>query len=272
MALGAPKKDGRRAMLSEINVTPMVDVMLVLLIIFMISSSVQTLEMQYERQTVMDTADEKLEEAEALLMELEQKKKQNTKVEIDLPRVDSDVVKLSEVKKLKLEVDDKLRFSIDGTLLVDCLKISPDMQRFMGRERVENEAEAELAAFDPCLKLLGEKMVDNKKLQEDKELYVLASRGLNYGQVLRAAAIGIVSIVGMAKLQHMLPGRAGIAAALYGNTMSAGFLISALGTGVWASAFGYWSLFGVCLGLSAIGAVAMLRPERAALSGSSSAP
>ncbi len=103
-------------------------------------------------------------------------------------------------------------------------------------------------------------------------LLVPTLAALYYGQVLRAAAIGIVSIVGMAKLQHMLPGRAGIAAALYGNTMSAGFLISALGTGVWASAFGYWSLFGVCLGLSAIGAVAMLRPERAALSGSSSAP
>ncbi|MFO0751522.1 MAG: biopolymer transporter ExbD [Myxococcota bacterium] len=190
MALGAPKKDGKRGVLSEINVTPMVDVMLVLLIIFMISSSVQTLEMQYERQTVMDRADEKLDEAEAMLQDVEKKKKENTKVEIDLPKVDSDVVKLSEVKKLKLEVDDGLRFMIDGTVLVDCLKLSPDMARFMGKERVDNDKDkdGEIAAFDPCLKSLGEKLVDNKKLQEDKELYVLAARSLNYGQVLRVMA------------------------------------------------------------------------------------
>jgi len=188
MALGAPKKEGRRGVLSEINVTPLVDVMLVLLIIFMISSSVQTLEMQYERQTVIEAADEKLEEAEALLAELEKKKQQNTKVEIDLPKVDSDVIRLSEVKKLKLEVDDKLRFKIDGTLLVDCLAISPDMQRFLGPQRVVDDAAGEQAAFEPCMKALAEKLVDNKKLQEDKELYVLASRGLHYGQVLRVMA------------------------------------------------------------------------------------
>ena len=187
MALGSPKKEKRGA-LSEINVTPLVDVMLVLLIIFMISSSVQTLEMQYERQTIIEAADEKLEEAEALLIELEEKRKQNTKVEIDLPKVDSDVVKLSEVKKLKLEVDDKLRFMIDGTLLVDCLKVSPDMARFLGNERVLDDPDGELVAFEPCMKALGEKLVDNKKLQEDKELYVLAARGLHYGQVLRVMA------------------------------------------------------------------------------------
>jgi len=181
-------EDGKRGVLSEINVTPLVDVMLVLLIIFMISSSVQTLEMQYERQTIIEAADEKLEEAEALLAELEEKKKLNTKVEIDLPKVDSDVVKLSEVKKLKLEVDDKLRFKIDGTLLVDCLQVSPDMQKYLGAARVADDPDGELAAFEPCMRALGEKLVDNKKLQDDKELYVLASRALHYGQVLRVMA------------------------------------------------------------------------------------
>lgn len=84
-----------------------------------------------------------------------------------------------------------------------------------------------------------------------------------FGQVLRAAAIGIVSIVGMAKLQQMLPGRAGVAAALYGNTISAGALISGLATGLWANAFGYWSIFVACIALSLIGAAAMLWRPRA---------
>lgn len=79
-----------------------------------------------------------------------------------------------------------------------------------------------------------------------------------WGQILRAAAIGIVSIVGMAKLQQMLPGRAGVASALYGNTMSAAALISGLGTGLLASAFGYGSIFLVCAALSVLGGVAMV--------------
>ncbi|MBK9129487.1 MAG: biopolymer transporter ExbD [Phycisphaerales bacterium] len=176
-----------RAVLSEINVTPLVDVMLVLLIIFMVAAGVQTVEMQSERQQAQEMAEEKLAEAEAAIAELEAIKK-HTQVPIDLPKVDSEPVKLHEVKKLKLEVDDKLRFSIDRTTLVDCLKLSPDMQRYLGKDRNADDQAGEQAAFEPCLKALGDKLVDNKKLQEDKELYVLASRTLPYGQVLRVMA------------------------------------------------------------------------------------
>jgi len=80
---------------------------------------------------------------------------------------------------------------------------------------------------------------------------------LYVGQILRAAAIGIISIVGMAAVQDMLPGRAGTASAVFGNTVSVGILLSGLGTGVWANWFGYWSIFGLCLGLSALGGAAV---------------
>lgn len=184
---GGKKGKKSRTPLSEINVTPLVDVMLVLLIIFMVAAGVQTVEMQSERQKVQELAEEKLEKAEDLLAELE-KREQNTQVPIDLPRVDSEPVKLSEVQKLKLQVDDKLKFSIDKTVLVDCLVLSPEMKAFIGKDRNAEDAEGEQRAFEPCLKALGEKLVDNKKLQEDKELYVLASRSLHYGQVLRVMA------------------------------------------------------------------------------------
>ena len=86
---------------------------------------------------------------------------------------------------------------------------------------------------------------------------------LYLGQILRAAAIGILSVVGMAYVQELLPGRAGVASALFGNTMSAGALLSGLGTGLFAEAFGYWAIFGVCLGLSVVGgAVLFWRPAR----------
>jgi len=79
-----------------------------------------------------------------------------------------------------------------------------------------------------------------------------------FGQLLRAAAIGIVSIVGMAILQQMLPGRAGVAAALYGNTIGAGALAAGLGTGLFANAYGYMALFAVCAVLSVAGGLALL--------------
>ena len=44
----APSRRGRRAALSEINVTPLVDVMLVLLIIFMISAPLLTVGVPLE--------------------------------------------------------------------------------------------------------------------------------------------------------------------------------------------------------------------------------
>ena len=80
---------------------------------------------------------------------------------------------------------------------------------------------------------------------------------LYWGQILRAVAIAIISIVGMAYIQELLPGRAGTAAALFGNTMSAGSLLSGLGTGLWAGAFGFWSIFGVSVALSLFGAGAI---------------
>lgn len=83
---------------------------------------------------------------------------------------------------------------------------------------------------------------------------------LYLGQIPRAAAIGILSVVGMAYVQQLLPGRAGVASALFGNTMSAGALLSGLGTGIFAEAFGYWAVFGVCLGLSVIGGAVFFWP------------
>lgn len=162
--------------------------MLVLLIIFMIASGVQNVQIQMDQRDIDERAEAKLEEVEALLAELEKKRDEHSKVPIDLPKVDSEPVKLSEVQKLKLLVNDQLVFSIDDITLVDCLQVSPAMRNFVGNQRVADDSEGEQRAFEPCLKLLGEKLVDNPKLQEDKELYVLAARGLHYGQVLRVMA------------------------------------------------------------------------------------
>jgi biopolymer transport protein ExbD len=86
MGMSTPRESGKkgkksRVVLSEINVTPLVDVMLVLLIIFMVASGVQTVEMQSERQKMQELAEEKLEEPEAAIAELGKLK--STQVSID---------------------------------------------------------------------------------------------------------------------------------------------------------------------------------------------
>ena len=176
---------GPRKVLSEINVTPLVDVMLVLLIIFMIAAGVQTVEMQIERERMIEEAEELVEEAKELR---DKKLPAHTKVGVDLPRVNSEKVNLTEVKKLKLRVDKNLVFSIDENVLLKCLDVSAKMKDHLEAPTSTAQADAELRAFEPCLKVLGDKLVDNHKLQQDKELYVLADRRLDYGKVLRVMA------------------------------------------------------------------------------------
>jgi SET family sugar efflux transporter-like MFS transporter len=83
---------------------------------------------------------------------------------------------------------------------------------------------------------------------------------LYWGQVPRAIAIGIFSVIGMLYVQNAMPNRTGTATALYSNTVNAGFLLSGIGTGLWAQAFGYWSIFGLCVALSLAGAALFALP------------
>jgi biopolymer transport protein TolR len=182
--VGMGNSNGPRSALSEINVTPLVDVMLVLLIIFMVAAGVQTVEMDRDREKMLADAERILEEAD----ELKKKAVEHSKVEIDLPRLDSERVILSEEKKLQLVLDAQLRFSIDETIVVDCAKISPELR---GREEVGAAGgfKRQDEALKPCLKALGEKLVDNAQLKKDKEIYLLADRSLDYGVVLKTMAV-----------------------------------------------------------------------------------
>lgn len=189
MGIGSTGK-GPRTVLSEINVTPLVDVMLVLLIIFMVTAGAESVEMEMQRQRTLEMAEEMLEEARAEKKKQQpEKKKEHSQVPIDLPPVDSERVVLSEVRKLKLVMDDQLVFSIDGTIVVRCLEVAPGVKKWLRRAaRGEIEARQEQKDLEPCLEALGEKLVDNEKLKKDKELYLLADRKIDYGKVLRVMA------------------------------------------------------------------------------------
>jgi SET family sugar efflux transporter-like MFS transporter len=75
-----------------------------------------------------------------------------------------------------------------------------------------------------------------------------------WAQIPRAVAIGIVSVVGMIYLQSLMPSRVGLAAALFGNAVSVGAILSGSLTGPWASAFGYAAVFWLCVALTVAGA------------------
>jgi len=78
---------------------------------------------------------------------------------------------------------------------------------------------------------------------------------LFWGQVPRGIAIGVVHVVGMLYVQQSMPRQPGAAAAVYSNALNAALLLSGIGTGTWAQAFGYFSLFGLCAVLAVIGGV-----------------
>lgn len=84
---------GGQTVLAEINVTPFVDVMLVLLVIFMVATP--------------------------MITELEREQRE---VEMDLPvtRENEQRLDLDQVDQIILSIDEELRIFIGETLLVDC--------------------------------------------------------------------------------------------------------------------------------------------------------
>lgn len=138
---------GTRKAMSEINVTPLVDVMLVLLIIFMVSAPL----------IVKD-------EQERLL-------------ELNLPITDPDApaVDVSQADQLILLIDPQLNVWLGETKITDCSAAVgvTDMATFVEVTR-------------PCFDEIQERLGTNPRLQADESLYLLADANIPYGFVVGA--------------------------------------------------------------------------------------
>ena len=130
MTAGSGGGKGGRAPLSEINVTPMVDVMLVLLVIFMVSAPMMT-----------------------------------TGLDVNLPKARAPRLDIDEEKLL--------------------LTVTAEHKVFLGEIEVPYEA-------------LEQKLLTNKRLQTDRELYIQADERVPYGYVAKIMAI--VRSAGIEKL------------------------------------------------------------------------
>ncbi len=170
--------------LAEINVTPLVDVMLVLLIIFMITSSMENLQSDQDQELLREEQLRRLEELEMKDQAADQQ------VSIDLPKVNSEPVDLAAEKKLVLTLSDELEFFIGKTSIVRCQEIAPDLKGYLTDARKAGAgAKVEIpSGFKTCMQVVEEKLLENEKLQEDQELYLRADRALDYGLVLTVMA------------------------------------------------------------------------------------
>jgi len=150
-----------KGLMAEINVTPLVDVMLVLLIIFMISASIETVQAKKKAADV---------------------EKQKQKVELNLPKTDARAVNLTQDKILVLSFTKKLKFFLQDIPVEDCGNLGARLKQ---RRRHAKKFDK---AFDKCLDALTEKLVTNEKLKQDQKLYLKADKDLPYGLVLRTMA------------------------------------------------------------------------------------
>jgi biopolymer transport protein TolR len=175
MGMGVGPMGKTPTTLSEINVTPLVDVMLVLLIIFMITSSVETTRARQEQQRLLHRTDDR-PRADIDL---------NQKVPIDLPNVNAREVNLSEEKKLVLSLDEDYVFFIGEIKVLDCADFD---KKKGGGGKKKGKAKLGDEGYSACLTALQKKLGANAKLKKDKELYLRADEALPYGRVLLAMA------------------------------------------------------------------------------------
>jgi biopolymer transport protein TolR len=168
MGMSAPSGGGRKAM-SDINVTPLVDVMLVLLIIFMISTPLMVKD-----------------QSERLL-------------EMNLPITDpsAPTVDIRDADRLILQIDANLRVYVGEELIVDC-----------ARAAGHTDQTAFLAAAMPCFEQVERLLGANPRLQNDETLYLLADTTIPYGfvvGVMNRIRMAGVTRVGMVTNPELAP-------------------------------------------------------------------
>ncbi len=145
--------------LAEINVTPLVDVMLVLLVIFMVASAVETSRISREAETLRQVVTEEATPKSAT---------EENQVPVDLPKVRADAKPaVAGQGKPVLTIDSNRQIFLDKDLLVDCRK---------------------RATIEVCLDAFEAALQKHPKAQGLREVHLRADRHLDYGVVLAMMA------------------------------------------------------------------------------------
>lgn len=145
MGMAAGPGGGKKKAISDINVTPLVDVMLVLLIIFMVSTP---LIVKDESERVVD-------------------------LNLPVTRDNPNTVDIANTDKLILVIDANLRVQLGDTLITDC---SGTLGITDPRQWPD--------AWEPCFTEVFTKLGNNPRLQNEESLYLLADTAIPYGFVV----------------------------------------------------------------------------------------
>lgn len=167
--------------LAEINVTPLVDVMLVLLIIFMVTSSVETVRM--ERQ--LEKEKQVRVERDLVPRKPEPPKNPLKDVPVVVPNTQVKQIKESEQKEPKVVLGSDLVFRLDATPVVDCVALTPKLAT-LPKDGTSDEADA---LFDQCVKVAAEKIGPNVLIQEKKRVNFAADRSIPWGWATKFMAV-----------------------------------------------------------------------------------
>ena len=165
MGGGGGKRRGRvaQATVAEINVTPLVDVMLVLLVIFMTASSVETARLSREAETLRQVVSDEITTTDA-------SDESENQVPVDLPKAKAEKLAPGGKKSKKpvLSIDRRRRIYLDKELLVDCRKVKGN--------------------FDVCLDSFEKALATSARATSLTEANLRADRKLSYDHVLRLMA------------------------------------------------------------------------------------
>ena len=165
--------------LAEINVTPLVDVMLVLLIIFMVTASAETARVEKE-----------MEESQRVERDLVPRKPEPPRnplkdVPVVVPNTDVKEIKESEQKEPKVVLDSELVFRLDKTPIVDCKAQYPRLGS-AGRD-ASDEAASKL--FEQCAQRAADILGPNALIQEKQRVNFACDRSIPWGWATRFMAV-----------------------------------------------------------------------------------
>lgn len=181
MSTGGGGGDGNLPQtLSEINVTPLVDVMLVLLIIFMVTASAETARVeqrleQSSRRVERDLVPRKPEEPKNPLKD----------VPVVVPNTNVRRIQESEQREPKVVLGHDLVFRLDETPIVDCKAVAP---RLVELPRTGESDEAG-DLFEQCARKAAAILGPNALIQEKQRINFAADRTIPWGWATRFIAV-----------------------------------------------------------------------------------
>ena len=164
--------------LAEINVTPLVDVMLVLLIIFMVTASVETVRVEEELKQIRverDLVPRKPEPPANVLKDLP----------IAVPSTRVKQIEESEKKEPKVVLGNDLVFRLDATPAVDCKADFPEL----GKLPMDASNERANELFEQCAAKAASTFGPNVVFQEKERVNFAADRNVPVGWAAKFMAL-----------------------------------------------------------------------------------